>query len=300
MFQFLQTLDPDSALYIGSPSPGRRDPDRGGQGTLFANGGPGYIFSRGAMKKMLHREVGPLGRYTTPQFSERHRHLANDEECCGDSILGYAAWLDGVILQGYYPLFTPYVLPGLLYDDPHWCQPLVTMHKTSPADMVELWKWEFANRKPRVSAHCNNWETCDAKYFGPANELRQQPLLYKDIWGFFKPGGAAPNIIQNWDNEERHKYEPGPDAGKIASQQQCEDYCRSKEKCLQWVWRGRDDKKCVLMDVMHHGRKRESELIDEKWVDFTSGWMLDRIEKWREARPCTEVNWVGPSLRRIF
>lgn len=151
MFRFLDTLDPETPLYIGSASPGRID-GRREQGTLFANGGPGYILSRGAMKKLLHRRVGPTGTYIDPAFSEKFRYLATDAECCGDSILGFAAWELGIILQGYYPLFTPYNLKGLPYNDGHWCHPLITMHKVSPANMVKLWKWEFQHRRHGVSS----------------------------------------------------------------------------------------------------------------------------------------------------
>jgi hypothetical protein len=38
----------------------------------------------------------------------------------------------------------------------------------------------------------------------------------------------------------------------------------------------------------------------EKRVDYTSGWMTERIGRWREERPCEVVQWVGPSITRVF
>lgn len=155
LFRLLDTLDPETPLYMGSPSPGRMD-ERRDQKTWFANGGPGYILSRGAMKKLLARRVGATGTFIDPPLTERFRHLAHDGECCGDSILGFAAWETGIFLQGFYPLFTPYVLKALPFNDAHWCYPLVTMHKVATEEMVKLWKWEFENRKHGVSHHNPN------------------------------------------------------------------------------------------------------------------------------------------------
>ena len=61
MFRFLSTLDPDALLYMGSLSPGRRD-ERRGVDTWFANGGPGFVLSRGAIRRLLGRRGGgPVG-----------------------------------------------------------------------------------------------------------------------------------------------------------------------------------------------------------------------------------------------
>jgi hypothetical protein len=35
-------------------------------------------------------------------------------------------------------------------------------------------------------------------------------------------------------------------------------------------------------------------------VDFKSGWLTEKIEQWRSNRNCSEVQWVGPSTKRIF
>ncbi|KHO01428.1 uncharacterized protein MAM_00429 [Metarhizium album ARSEF 1941] len=272
MFRFLDTLDPDAPLYMGSPTPGRRDKKRR-QRTLFANGGPGYVLSRGAMRKLLHRRVGPNGAYVDPPLSERFRYLAHDRECCGDAILSIAAWELGVVLQGFYPLFTPYVLPGLRFDESHWCHPLITMHKVAPPDMVKLWRWEFEHRK------------------------HGEPLMYSDLWHFYRPGQQATR--DDWDNEARVSFKPGRD-GKVDSYQGCQRLCRADEKCMQWLWKGRDQNTCHLMHTIHHGRPRGAHQVGGKWIDYKSGWETERIEEWHSSRKCDTANWVGPSLKRIF
>lgn len=272
MFRLLDTLDPDTALYMGSPSPGRID-GRRLQGTLFANGGPGYVLSRGAMKKLLHRRVGVNGRYIDAPFSERFRHLAHDDECCGDSILGFAAWELGIVLQGFYPLFTPYVLTSLPFDEKHWCQPLVTMHKVATKDMVKLWEWEFEHRK------------------------HGQPLMYSDLWQFYRPGQVS--IRENWNNEAHGSFEP-PAQRRVDSPQKCQQQCHEDLECMQWVWKGRDRNTCHLMHTIHHGESKEAHEEDGKWIDYRSGWETERIDQWRSSRLCDAADWVGPSLKRIF
>lgn len=151
LFRFLQLYNPDANVYMGSPSPGRRDPKRRDQGTLFANGGPGYIISRGAMKTLLQRTTSPFGEYTDEPLSTKFSYLNHDDECCGDSVLGWAMWEQGIPMHGHFPMFGPYALHEIPFNDQHWCQPLITLHKTSPKDMVALFSWESSQRKPDVS-----------------------------------------------------------------------------------------------------------------------------------------------------
>ncbi|KAK1248122.1 hypothetical protein MKX08_006342 [Trichoderma sp. CBMAI-0020] len=103
LFRFLQMYNPDANVYMGSPSPGRRDPKRRDQGTLFANGGPGYIISRGAMKTLLQRSTGLFGEYADEPLSTKFSYLNHDDECCGDSVLGWAMWEQGIPMHALVP-----------------------------------------------------------------------------------------------------------------------------------------------------------------------------------------------------
>ncbi|POR35551.1 Uncharacterized protein TPAR_04251 [Tolypocladium paradoxum] len=288
VFRFLQTFDPDVTVYMGSPSPGRHD-ERRGITTWFANGGPGFVLSRGAMKALLHRESGSNGQYIEPPIAEKWLSLLADE-CCGDSVMGWALWNVSVGLQGYWPMFNPHPLHGIPFSDPYWCQPVLTLHKTTPNDTVDLWRWEFGQRR------------------------LHRPLLYSDLWHFRHPG--EPGVLENWDNGDWDSWRPPPTA-EVDSFESCERFCRKEDQCVQWNWRGGNDKTCILMRSIRYGQAREPEMIPEKrgakpeeilsdekprgnWVDYKSGWVEERIHKWREERRCKEAHWVGPSVTRIF
>ncbi|KAL7787445.1 family 31 glycosyltransferase [Trichoderma ceciliae] len=271
VFRFLSTFDPDTPVYMGSPSPGRHDRDRDIK-TWFANGGPGFALSRAAVKALIHRDVSPHGQYSGPSVTEEWLPLLKDE-CCGDSVVGWSLWNNGVALQGYWPMFNPHPLHGIPFSDRYWCQPVLTLHKTSPKDMVDVWKWEFGQRK------------------------HERPLLYSDYWHFHRPGTSG--VLENWDNGDWDSSKYGPGEG-IDSFEKCQEACQKDGNCVQWNWRGRDEIQCVLARSFSYGAAREPEQKDDKWVDFKSGWLKDRIENWRQERQCAVVEWVGPSITRVF
>lgn len=148
LFRFLKTLDPDVPLYMGSSTPGRRDNVH--YGTTFANGGPGYVLSRAAVKHLLHRETDQAGRFIGPSFTEKWRYLVNDDEPCGDNILGYILWLSGIEMQALYPMFTQHVFHTVPFDSMRWCSPIFTFHKPSPEQMRGLARWEYGTRNNSV------------------------------------------------------------------------------------------------------------------------------------------------------
>lgn len=103
------------------------------------------------MKTLLHRNVGPLGQYSEPSLSAKYSHLNNDEECCGDSVLGFVLWLKDIPMHGQYPMFTPYASWEIPFSKKVWCSPIVSFHKTMSQDMSQLLKWEYSQRTAQVS-----------------------------------------------------------------------------------------------------------------------------------------------------
>ena len=152
VFRFLGNLDHERALYVGSPSPGRlAAAERSESLTYFANGGPGFALSRAAMRRLLGRRSGRDGDFVEVPLSCRWLDLLRVDPC-GDSVLGWALHVAGVPLSGYWPLFNPHPLHGVPFgDNSHWCQPVLTMHKTKPEDMRPLWRWENSRRRLEVS-----------------------------------------------------------------------------------------------------------------------------------------------------
>ena len=147
VFRLLENLDADTPTYLGSPSPGRHtDKD---EVTFFANGGPGYALSRGAMKKLLARKVGKDGDYIEAPLSHRWLELLR-HECCGDSVVGWALFTAGIAISGLWPMFSPNAPHNIPFGHRHWCQPMMTMHKMKPEYMVDFWKWEHVSRNRDV------------------------------------------------------------------------------------------------------------------------------------------------------
>lgn len=56
----------------------------------------------------------------------------------------------------------------------------------------------------------------------------------------------------------------------------------------------------VVMEADGVTPKKEQPKPLQAKVDFTSGWMVDRIEAWKRERTCEVIQWVGPSTKRIY
>lgn len=143
VFRLLEHFDPDVPLYFGSPSPGRNE-------TWFAYGGSGYVLSREAMRRLTADDWDrETGEYLGTKLTERLWDIVWSD-CCGDSIVGWSLYLQDVILSGLWPMFTPHRPDRVPYTERQWCQPIVSMHKPTTEDLVDLWRWEWKHRQPRV------------------------------------------------------------------------------------------------------------------------------------------------------
>ncbi len=303
MFRFLGGLDPAAPLYMGSPSPGRNDEKRD-QTTWFANGGPGFVLSRGAMEKLFARRAADVntaaGRYTEPPFMLRWMDLLRSDPC-GDSVLGWALWHAGVPLSGFFPLFNTYPAHALPFTERLWCQPFLTMHKLRPEDMVGLWRWENGRR------------------------TLGRPLLYADLYEFLPV--ATPEVRQDWDNTNWDRLGPGRDV-HTDTLRECKEACEGAVDCLQYHWQGEHMRKCVLQPFINLGGGKKAETIQKKVpvegagkdkvkqggggegqeqfrmveerFNYTSGWLKPRIERWVREHECLDPGWVYPSIERHY
>jgi hypothetical protein len=135
LFHLLERYRYSEPLYMGSPTLGR--PMETGEKTWFAYGGAGFVLSAAAVQKLVERKTGPDGNYTEPSISERYVGLVK-EDCCGDSVLGYALANKGIKLSGLFPIFNPHPLHGIPFSSRYWCQPVMTLHKTLPSDVPDF------------------------------------------------------------------------------------------------------------------------------------------------------------------
>ncbi|OAQ97748.1 hypothetical protein LLEC1_00412 [Akanthomyces lecanii] len=272
LLRFLDTLDPGTPLYLGSASP--HAPDEFGRSIRFANGGPGYVLSRAAMKQLLHRRTNPAGVYLDPPFAEKHRGLVHDAECCGDSALGYAIWQSGIQMQALYPMFAQHPMQHLPFDAMRWCTPLFTLHKASFDDMRAMFQWEF-------TARSNNYA-----------------MRHRDLWEFNKPGSESRR--NDWRNDDRFGRKVEGDV-EIATQEDCEAHCRSLSECFMWMWRGNDKKECIVSEsVLLYGQEAQPEEVDGMQIKYTSGWIVDRVEAWKADHECNGTLWMSHSFGRMF
>lgn len=86
---------------------------------------------------------------------------------------------------------------------------------------------------------------------------------------------------------------------KTATFEECGAACQEHSACFQYNWHG---DKCYLVQSIRlgHARDAEKETDKHKGGSFQSGWLSERIAEWRQQQRCEVVQWVRPSLTRIY
>ncbi|OQD85637.1 hypothetical protein PENANT_c009G00540 [Penicillium antarcticum] len=246
LFRMLEQFDPSVPLYMGSPAPGR-GLEKGGV-IWFAYGGSGFVLSRAAVDKLMARDGGRYGQFVGPSVSDQYLQMVTDD-CCGDSVLGTALYEKGIKLSGMWPMFNAHPLHSIPFgNEHHWCQPVISMHKSLLGDMDGLTKWE--NRRNRT-----------------------EPLLYADLIDYHQIGDLSEK--KGWDNGDWGGTIEAPDTlPQHQSLEACRQACHEKDWCMAFT---HDNKgTCVFQRTMRLGSSKP-DLIDQ----FTAGWDNEKIKKWR-------------------
>ncbi|KAI3206207.1 hypothetical protein DTO012A7_4323 [Penicillium roqueforti] len=266
LFRMLGQFDPSFPLYMGSPAPGR---DIGnGKVNWFAYGGSGFVLSRAAVDILTAREVGKYGQFIGQSLSEQYMQTVKDD-CCGDSVLGFALWEKGVELSGMWPMFNAHPLDSIPFgDEHHWCQPAISMHKSRLSDMTGLANWE-------------------------GERDRTKPLLYADLVDYHRLGQLPER--KGWDNGAWGGIIEHPDTlPQHGSLEACRQACYDRDWCMSYTYDTAGA--CVFVQSLRLGAASKLELADQ----FTAGWDNDKIQNWRASNKCEKPMWMKPSLTRIF
>lgn len=180
----------------------------------------------------------------------------------------------------------------------HWCHPLATMHHVDSEEMSTFWEFEARTHLRAPASR-------------PGEPPR--PILLRDMYHeFFRPRASA--VREDWTNISDDRVYETPkldgEGGERAAQEQreklaewekvahmslenCRRACEKTSDCFQYLYY--HEQKCGISRSFKIGYplKHEEELSKRQ----TSGWLLDRIDKWvAKQGECTNIIWpdVGP------
>ncbi|RHZ49306.1 hypothetical protein CDV55_100560 [Aspergillus turcosus] len=259
LFRLLDQFDPSLPSYFGSPSPGRSR-------SFFAYGGAGFVLSTAAVQKLVARKSVGSGVYSEPPLTQRYEGVIK-EDCCGDSVLGWALYQSGVELSGMWPMFNPHPLHGIPFNEPQWCQPVISMHKLSLEDMTELARWE--NQRGR-----------------------KFPLLYADLFEYTTLGTV--DYKMDWDNGDWGGWQETPESPAHRSIEACAIACHEHPQCFSYTYDHSGH--CIFVPSIRLGAQKPA----TDTLRLSAGWDLEKIKQWRDAHKCQRPQWVKPSTDRIF
>lgn len=262
LMDYLNTIDPNDPLYLGSSSMLGT--------TVFAHGGSGVVLSRKAMEITFGEHPEWVGE------SEEHALKV----CCGDYMVAYMMLkADIKVASGYDYPHVGWKFQGNNYFDVRlhpevWCQKIVSFHHLEPNDIETLWEYE--------------------RLIGPE---RRRDIRYGDIYRDF----VAPYIqeeMYGWDNsphgrsyskeldnieKEKHPEKEQKLPRPWESVSSCKKGCEDQENCLMWRYlpKGRV---CTYEDAVRLGRPyfpwvNYGDSLDR--TDVTSGFMIKRIRDLR-------------------
>ncbi|KAL3482445.1 peptidase S8/S53 domain-containing protein [Aspergillus californicus] len=280
LVQLLARYNHTDPLYLGSPTPGRPIiKDREPQPTFFVYGGSGFVLSVAAMENLLREDQAGSAKGGSDTDSQllitKYQDMVR-EDCCGDSVLGWVAAQRDVPITGQWPMFNPQPLHDTPLNPAHWCQPVISFHKSDPFASVDFWNWQ--RKRQEIGG-----------------DLQQRPLLYSDVVDFFN--FASVPVRENWNNAGVDAFDP-PNHDAHDSFESCKAACHKHSDCLQFTHHA---KKCRLVRTIRLGVPAHPDGPDDsedgRWI---AGWDDQKIQEYKKSHPCEDAEWVEPSTERIF
>lgn len=87
---------------------------------------------------------------------------------------------------------------------------------------------------------------------------------------------------------------------QVDTAEKCSKACENDPVCLEWTFYGKEHKRCSLQSSIQNGGPKEPGRLEDKDIDWTAGWMTDRIARWKTEKQCYKPKWPGASVRRVF
>jgi hypothetical protein len=165
LLQFLKTMDPNKAYYLGAQNV------IGDQ--KFAHGGSGVIISR-KTADLLEAKREDEGR----DLYDRDWARIISGACCGDEVIARALDEIGVHLTPSWPLIQGETLATLDWTAKHWCSVAISWHHVTSIELDALWQFE----SDWIEQH--GWD---------------KPYLFRDVFEHFIQRHITVNREQ-WNN----------------------------------------------------------------------------------------------------
>ena len=103
------------------------------------------------------------------------------------------------------------------------------------------------------------------------------------------------DYMPDWDNGDWGGWQEPPESPAHGSFDACETGCHDHPECLSFTYDSSGH--CVFVRTMRLGAKKT---LGDSTVRLSSGWDLDKIQRWRASHRCEKAQWVKPSTKRIF
>lgn len=276
VFRLLENYDASVPYFFGSPAPGRKyrpnPKSEDEEQVWFAYGGAGFILSTVAAHRLVDRPRNSLGVKGPRLTTEYEEDIRND--CCGDSMLGWALQDKAAMgISGLWPMFNPHRIEDIPFSKDYWCEPVISLHKSTPGAFEDLWRWEYEQR--------------------PSQEL---PLTYRDLLMSYHGNFSQ---REDWDAAFEAGFQLDDNSTVHTSLDACEAGCFANSECRQYTWHGRH---CYYSRALYIGSSKQPdgyhEPEDRKYI---SGWDLNKIQTLSIKNQCTDgPHWVKPSVKRKY
>lgn len=276
LLTWLKTMDPKKPYYLGAQNVIGT--------TTFAHGGSGLIISRKAAG-MLEDVRYAKGKQAFDEDWEEALSTA----CCGDEVIARTLEEADVHLTPAWPIIQGETVSSIDWTSNHWCRPAISWHHVTPIEIDAMFQFQVQ----WVEEH--GWD---------------EPFLHRDVFEHF----VEPHISVNrtaWDNLSHDvrlvsaalasdKDTPFSDLesyeqAATESQDACAEACvkKSEGECIQWMF---SPGRCHLGRDIRFGRSDEREEVDKPWV---SGWIPERIEKFKQSFEGCDIIWKGVGAERM-